>query len=93
MDKTNLFISELWALSSGGLGRTQEDCGTMGSRSERKGSGHGVFILEVSKSSIYKRGEKETPRTGLEGTLVVLLQTQSLPSSVLGMSLITDEVF
>lgn len=53
----------------------------------------GLFILEVSKSSIYKRGEKETPRTGLEGTLEVLLQTQSLPTSVLGMRSITYEVF
>lgn len=53
----------------------------------------GLFILEVSKSSIYKRGEKETPRTGLEGTLEVLLQTQSLPTSVLGMRSITYEAF
>lgn len=53
----------------------------------------GLFILEVSKSSIYKRGEKETPRTGLEGTLEVLLQTQSLPTSVLGVSSSTYEAF
>lgn len=53
----------------------------------------GLFILEVSKSSIYKRGEKETPKTGLEGTLEVLLQTQSLPTSVLGVSSSTYEAF
>lgn len=52
-----------------------------------------LFILEVSKSSIYKRGEKEIPRTDLEGTLEVLLQTQSLPTSVLGMRSITYEAF